>query len=67
MPNITKQGYSFTLEWSEDDQLYLCKVDKLPGCIADGLTKDDAVSNLERIVDEWLETAKELGRKIPEP
>ncbi len=67
MANTTLQGYSYTVEWSEEDRLYLCKVERLPGCIADGLTEEDAVLNLERIVNEWLEIAKELGREIPEP
>ncbi len=67
MANITKQGYLYTVKWSKEDQKYLCKVDRLPGCMSDGITEVEAVNNLEIIVDEWLETARELGRKIPEP
>lgn len=67
MVNVTKQGYLFTVNWSKEDQKYLCAVDRLSGCMSDGITEEEAVNNLERIVDEWLETALELGRKIPKP
>ena len=67
MLNTTKQGYSYTTEWSEENKLYICKVEKLPGCMSDGHTTDEAVTNLERIVEEWLETAIENKREIPKP
>jgi predicted RNase H-like HicB family nuclease len=35
--------------------------------MADGATYQDAVKNAEQVISEWLETAKELGRHIPEP
>ena len=43
------------------------KQPELPGCMADGRTKQEALNNLERIAEEWIETARELGRLIPEP
>jgi predicted RNase H-like HicB family nuclease len=39
----------------------------LPGCAADGETYQEALSNVEVIIDEWIETAQSLGRSIPEP
>jgi predicted RNase H-like HicB family nuclease len=53
--------------WSDADQAYLVEVPELPGCMADGSTYQEAINNAEGIVDEWLETARELGRAIPEP
>lgn len=53
--------------WSEVDQAYLAEVPELAGCMADGATYREAVENAERVIAEWLETAKELGRDIPEP
>ena len=34
---------------------------------ADGPTQRDALANVEVIAREWIETARELGRPIPEP
>jgi predicted RNase H-like HicB family nuclease len=35
--------------------------------MADGRTYRDAVTKAEIIINEWIETAKELGRSIPLP
>jgi predicted RNase H-like HicB family nuclease len=53
--------------WSEEDQAFIVEVPELPGCMADGATYQEAVQNAEVIILEWIETAKELGRSIPEP
>jgi predicted RNase H-like HicB family nuclease len=42
-------------------------VPELPGCAADGATYQDALANAEVVIREWIETARELGRSIPEP
>ena len=52
--------------WSEEDEAFLAEVPELPGCMANGSTYAEAVANVEVVVREWLETAKELGRKNPE-
>ena len=59
--------YEIILYWSEEDGAYLAEVPELPGCMADGNTYEEALKNIEVIVHEWIETAKELGRPIPEP
>ena len=53
--------------WSGEDQAFIVEVPELPGCMADGETYQAAIANAERIVQEWIETARELGRPIPEP
>ena len=53
--------------WSEDDQAYIAEVPELPGCAADGETYQQALANAETVIQEWLETATELGRPIPTP
>jgi len=62
-----KTKYEIILYWSESDQAFLAEVPELPGCMADGSTHEEALKNAERIIDEWVETARELGRAIPEP
>ncbi len=59
--------YEVILYWSEEDQAFIAEVPELPGCMADGATYQEALANVEVIVKEWLETARELGRPIPEP
>jgi predicted RNase H-like HicB family nuclease len=60
-------AYSMIVSWSEDDQCYLVSVPDLPGCMADGATPDEAVDNVKKVIAEWIDTARELGRAIPEP
>jgi len=59
--------YEMIIYWSEEDQSFLVEVPELPGCMADGKTYEEAVSNSKQIIEEWIETARELGRPIPEP
>jgi predicted RNase H-like HicB family nuclease len=59
--------YEIILYWSEIDQAFIAEVPELPGCAADGVTYAEAIQNVEVIMQEWLETAAQLGRSIPEP
>jgi predicted RNase H-like HicB family nuclease len=59
--------YEMILYWSKEDQAFLVEVPELPGCAADGATYQEAVANAEVVIREWIETARELGRPIPEP
>lgn len=59
--------YGIILYWSDRDHSYLAEVPELPGCMADGPTYQDALTAVEIVIGEWIETAKELGRPIPEP
>ena len=59
--------YEIILYWSLEDEAYIAEVPELPGCMADGSTMVEAVKNVERVIEEWLEIATELGRPIPEP
>lgn len=59
--------YEIILYWSKEDQAFIAEVPELPGCAADGATYQEALSNVEVVIREWIETARELGRSIPEP
>ena len=59
--------YEVIIYWSEDDQAFIAEVPELPGCAADGTTYQEALKNVEGIIQEWIQTAKELGRPIPPP
>ncbi len=59
--------YEMIIYWSDEDQAFLVEVPELAGCMADGKTYQEAVKNAEQIIQEWIETALEFGREVPEP
>ena len=59
--------YEVIIYWSKDDNGFIAEVPELPGCMADGKTKAKALAAVERVAKEWIETARSLGRKVPEP
>jgi predicted RNase H-like HicB family nuclease len=62
-----KTKYEMVLYWSDGDQAFIAEVPELAGCAADGSTRQEALAHAETVIAEWIETAKELGRPIPEP
>jgi len=59
--------YEIILYWSSEDDAFIAEVPELAGCAADGATRQEALANVDLVIAEWLETARELGRPIPEP
>ena len=59
--------YEIIVYWSDEDQGFVAEVPELPGCAADGATYQEAISSAEVVIREWIETATELGRPIPQP
>ena len=59
--------YEIILYWSEDDEAFIAEAPELSGCMADGKTQREALENIEIIMLEWIETAKDVGRIIPKP
>jgi predicted RNase H-like HicB family nuclease len=59
--------YEVIIYWSETDKAFIAEVPELAGCAADGKTYQEALANIEVIIQEWIETARELGRDIPVP
>ncbi len=58
--------YERIIYWSDDDEKWIVEVPELLGCMADGETPQEALSNVEVIINEWVEIARETGRDIPE-
>jgi predicted RNase H-like HicB family nuclease/predicted RNA binding protein YcfA (HicA-like mRNA interferase family) len=63
----SRYRYEIIIYWSEEDEAYIAEVPELSGCAADGPTYQEALAQAEIVISEWIETAKELGRQIPEP
>ena len=59
--------YEMIIFWSDDDDCFVAEVPELPGCMADGKTYQEAAANAEAAMQAWIDTARELGRMIPEP
>ncbi len=59
--------YEIIIYWSEDDAAFIAEVPELAGCMADGATYQEALANAEQIISEWVDTARALGRPVPEP
>jgi predicted RNase H-like HicB family nuclease len=58
--------YEIVLYWSGEDEAFIAEVPELAGCAADGPTRQEALANVEIVIAEWLETARELDRPVPE-
>ncbi len=59
--------YEMVIYWSEEDGLFVAEVPEPPGCMADGAMREESIRNAEKVISEWIETAKSLGREIPIP
>lgn len=59
--------YEIIIYWGSEDDAFIAEVPELPGCMADGSSHQEALTNAEIIIAEWIETAHEIGRTIPEP
>jgi predicted RNase H-like HicB family nuclease len=65
--SVSMPKYEVIIYWSESDQAFVAEVPELAGCAADGKTYQEALANVEVVIGDWIETAKELGREIPQP
>lgn len=59
--------YEIIIYWSDTDDAFIAEAPELPGCMADGPTSAEALANLQAVMAEWIETARDLGRNVPEP
>ncbi len=64
---LMSMKYEVIIYWSKEDDAFIAEVPELPGCMADGMTYEEAVTNAQRVIEEWVETALSLGRPVPEP
>ena len=63
---MTDRRYGVIIYWSKEDESFLAEVPELPGCAADGASYEEVLSNVQEIIAEWIETATEIGRPVPE-
>ena len=59
--------YEVIIFWSDVDDAFIAEVPDLPGCMADGESYEEALSNAQVVIRQWIETAKAIGRAVPKP
>jgi predicted RNase H-like HicB family nuclease len=59
--------YEVVIYWSAEDELFIAEAPELPGCMAHGDSREEALRNAEDAICLWLEVAERRGRSIPEP
>lgn len=59
--------YEMIIYWDKTDKIFVVDVPELPGCMAHGKIRKEAIGNAEKAVHFWIKTAKEDGIKIPKP
>ena len=62
-----KLKYEVIIYWSREDNAFIVEIPELPGCMADGGTYAQALKKIGVVAQQWLETATQLGRPIPQP
>jgi predicted RNase H-like HicB family nuclease len=60
-------GYRIEVYWSDEDDAWIADVPDLRFCTAHGSTPHEAVAEVERATDAWLQAARQTGRPIPAP
>ena len=64
---MIESKYEMIIYWSEQDKTFLVEVPELPGCMADGETREEAIKNANEVIRQTIKTAKSLGCEIPKP
>jgi predicted RNase H-like HicB family nuclease len=59
--------FELIIYWSEEDGCFLVEVPELPGCMADGASYEESIRNARAVIEQWIATARSLGRPIPKP
>lgn len=64
---MKESQYEMIIYWDNTDKIFVVDVPELPGCMAHGKSKKEAIEKAEKAVDFWIKTAEEDGTQIPEP
>ena len=64
---MSSNKYEVIIYWSQEDEAFIAEVPELPGCMAHGDTREEALENVNQAMELWLDTTREFGDPIPEP
>jgi predicted RNase H-like HicB family nuclease len=65
--NERYEHYSMTIQWSEEDGVYIVSVPELPGCKTHGKTYEEAVRQGQDAIATWIDGSHAVGLPIPAP
>lgn len=64
---MSENRYEIIIFWSDEDDVFVADVPELHGCMAHGATQSEALANAQDAMAFWIDTARDVGRSIPEP
>ena len=64
---MNEPNYEIQLTWDPEDEIYVATIPSIPGCMAHGVTKTEAIKSAQAAIELWIETARDDGIPIPEP
>jgi predicted HicB family RNase H-like nuclease len=69
MENLKKlaEHYSYSVEWSAMDEVYVSRVREFPLLAAHGSNRQDALREIQFVVEAVLEDMRENNEEIPRP
>jgi predicted RNase H-like HicB family nuclease len=50
---------------TDEDGMFIATVPSLPGCVSQGATRAEAVSNVRQAIEGYVESLRERGEPIP--
>ena len=59
--------YRVHVFWSDEDDAYVADIPELEACSALGGSPEEALAELRRAKEAWLEVARQEGKPIPAP
>ena len=59
--------WSYRFEWSDEDKCYIASIAELKGCVADGSTIQEAMTEILDALSSYIQACLEAGYDIPEP
>ena len=61
------EKYTYRIEWSEDDKIHIARCLEFPSLATHGDTAEEALHEIEKVVEETIKWMKEDNEQIPEP
>ena len=61
------EKYTYRIEWSEEDKIHIAKCLEFPSLATHGVTAEEALHEIEKVVEETIKWMKEDNEQIPEP
>lgn len=60
-------NYDINLKWSDQDNAWIALVPDLPGCMADGETPEEALAEIRKSIQDWIDESRRIGYPVPVP